>query len=78
MVFFNCIVCDFFFDGGLCEVYMFKYFYNIIFKECEEFIYGGCWGNDNCFGSIDDCEKECKGWNFYCFLNENFVIFIDE
>lgn len=29
-------------------------------KSCEEFVYGGCNGNDNRFNSPDECEETCN------------------
>ena len=28
--------------------------------ECKKFVYGGCQGNENKFGSKEQCEQSCK------------------
>ncbi|XP_055837486.1 male accessory gland serine protease inhibitor-like [Episyrphus balteatus] len=44
------ISCD-----GLFPSYTYKLTENI----CEEFIYGGCGGNDNRFFNLEECETRC-------------------
>jgi len=44
---------------GFCRAALPRFFYNINTEKCEEFIYGGCGGNENNFQTIDNCEKTC-------------------
>lgn len=46
-------------DAGLCDAYMPRYFYNSTSHRCERFIYGGCQGNKNNFGSMRSCILNC-------------------
>uniref|UniRef100_K1PKN2 Papilin n=1 Tax=Magallana gigas TaxID=29159 RepID=K1PKN2_MAGGI len=43
---------------GPCRAYFKKYYFNG--RECEEFIYGGCQGNENNFETIEQCEETCE------------------
>lgn len=43
-----------------CGMSMSKYWYDSKRKSCEQFVYEGCGGNDNRFGSKALCEKMCK------------------
>lgn len=47
-------------ETGLCRGYFPRYYFNKQTGECEQFIYGGCGGNDNNFSSKDNCEEVCK------------------
>ncbi|XP_013413857.1 putative Kunitz-type serine protease inhibitor [Lingula anatina] len=44
---------------GHCRGYYTKYYFNSESNTCEEFIYGGCGGNGNNFGSLQDCQSAC-------------------
>ncbi|CAH1791827.1 unnamed protein product, partial [Owenia fusiformis] len=46
-------------DSGLCYASFQRYFFNTATKACEEFIYGGCDGNENNFESITECREVC-------------------
>ncbi|XP_051842019.1 tissue factor pathway inhibitor [Antechinus flavipes] len=46
-------------DEGPCKAMLKRFFYNIYTQRCEEFIYGGCEGNENRFDSLEDCQKQC-------------------
>ncbi|XP_062135729.1 male accessory gland serine protease inhibitor [Drosophila sulfurigaster albostrigata] len=47
-------------DGAACMAFMPSWSYDAAKNACVEFIFGGCGGNDNQFGSRDECEKACK------------------
>ncbi|XP_078408028.1 carboxypeptidase inhibitor SmCI-like [Cetorhinus maximus] len=46
-------------DSGPCRGLFYRYFYNKLTKQCEEFIYGGCLGNLNNFRTAKDCQNVC-------------------
>ena len=45
---------------GPCAKKFLRYYFNSKTGECEEFIYGGCFGNDNRFSTKRECEIACK------------------
>ena len=45
---------------GIYNYSLFRYFYNASSKTCDEFLYGGCNGNENRFSDIEGCEEICK------------------
>ena len=46
-------------DPGPCDASFLSYFFNFASGQCEEFIYGGCHGNENRFSLLEDCLKTC-------------------
>lgn len=48
-------------DKGPCRAMLKKFFFNIFTRQCEEFIYGGCEGNENQFESLQECKEKCIG-----------------
>ncbi|CAG5114943.1 unnamed protein product, partial [Candidula unifasciata] len=52
-------VCDLPPETGRCRAAITKYFYNSTSGYCEEFIYGGCEGNENRFDNITACKDQC-------------------
>lgn len=46
-------------DTGPCRGIMPKWHYDWKTKQCQEFTYGGCQGNDNRFESKEACEMKC-------------------
>lgn len=42
-----------------CMALFYKYFHNTKTGECEQFVYGGCGGNENRFNTKEDCEAYC-------------------
>lgn len=48
-------------EPGLCRGYMPNFFFNSTSQQCEQFIYGGCGGNENRYETIDECRKTCGG-----------------
>lgn len=45
---------------GECDAAFPRWFHNAETGACEEFIWGGCGGNDNNFESQDECEAACS------------------
>ncbi|KAM9663652.1 tissue factor pathway inhibitor [Trichechus inunguis] len=46
-------------DDGPCRAMMKRFFFNIHTQQCEEFVYGGCEGNQNRFESLEECKEKC-------------------
>nr|XP_054928941.1 kunitz-type serine protease inhibitor 6-like [Dermacentor andersoni] len=46
-------------DPGPCKGYFPKWWYNVLSGKCEQFIYGGCQGNDNRYDTQQECERTC-------------------
>ncbi|KFP46388.1 Tissue factor pathway inhibitor 2, partial [Cathartes aura] len=46
-------------DGGPCRSHLKRYAFNLSSMRCEEFIYGGCYGNDNNFRDVQSCVDHC-------------------
>nr|XP_039249650.1 carboxypeptidase inhibitor SmCI-like [Styela clava] len=47
-------------DPGPCKAYMPRYYFNGLDQTCKKFIYGGCLGNSNRFGSLMECYIYCQ------------------
>uniref|UniRef100_A0A8C6YK89 Tissue factor pathway inhibitor 2 n=1 Tax=Nothoprocta perdicaria TaxID=30464 RepID=A0A8C6YK89_NOTPE len=48
-------------DGGPCRSYFKRYAFNLSSMRCEEFVYGGCYGNDNNFKDLQSyCYNVCR------------------
>ena len=58
----NCIVniCSLGRDNGECKMGLRRYYYNFQSKMCKHFMYGGCFGNLNNFGTFDECFETCQ------------------
>ncbi|XP_012945199.1 papilin-like [Aplysia californica] len=44
---------------GPCRALKRRFFYNVASGQCESFNYGGCGGNRNNFGSMEECDQDC-------------------
>ena len=47
-------------DPGPCQESSSRYYFNVKAGVCEEFMYGGCAGNENNFATIDECKRLCN------------------
>ncbi|KAL1418841.1 hypothetical protein MTO96_005542 [Rhipicephalus appendiculatus] len=46
-------------ERGLCYAAFTLYYFDAAAGTCEEFLYGGCGGNANRFGSLQECQATC-------------------
>ncbi|XP_025408017.1 papilin isoform X2 [Sipha flava] len=67
-------------DRGSCSNMTTKYFYDRVNGVCRQFMYSGCGGNENRFGSKKECEQQCYDTQDLCKLpklegpcNGNFI-----
>lgn len=45
---------------GDCRGMIPKYYFDKNDKKCKEFFYSGCMGNDNNFGTEEECKTACE------------------
>ena len=68
-------------DPGPCEAEITRYFFNKRSGLCEQFIYGGCLGNDNNFISKLSCQRTCQSKSVPTLLIstrfKNYSVFVD-
>ncbi|XP_064149652.1 kunitz-type protease inhibitor 2 [Loxodonta africana] len=46
---------------GRCRASLPRWWYNITDESCQQFVYGGCDGNDNNYLTKEDCLEKCAG-----------------
>jgi len=54
--------------SGYCLAYFVRYYYDVEGETCKKFIYGGCGGNKNNFGSMEQCQETCSSKTDVCEL----------
>lgn len=56
-------------ERGPCDRYELRFYYSRDLKECKYFFYGGCEGNANNFGKIEECHAACAPGKNTVFKN---------
>lgn len=51
--------CNFAPEAGPCRYYFVRYYYDFQTGFCENFVYGGCGGNENNFLDLGSCLRNC-------------------
>ncbi|EJW81669.1 hypothetical protein WUBG_07422 [Wuchereria bancrofti] len=46
-----------------------RYYYDYNSKNCQQFIYRGVRGNENSFGTYEECRHECMRWDLICQIS---------
>lgn len=52
-------ICSLPSDLGSCNAFEERWYYDINLRNCRSFVYSGCGGNENNFGSRHECEQRC-------------------
>lgn len=47
-------------DWGPCNRLRYMWFYNLTSGTCQQFLYGGCNGNENRFPTFELCQITCE------------------
>ena len=48
-------------ERGPCTASITRYYYNVTTQTCQQFLYGGCFPNENNFFTQHNCEDKCSG-----------------
>ncbi|XP_070762381.1 kunitz-type protease inhibitor 2 [Enoplosus armatus] len=48
-------------DPGPCRAAFFMFYYDPNTATCQSFVYGGCHGNQNRYGTVEECMTRCSG-----------------
>jgi len=46
-------------EPGPCRASIRMFYYNTSSGDCEEFMYGGCNGNENKYDTLEQCQRAC-------------------
>lgn len=46
--------------NGSCDGYFLQWYYDKQARQCSQFVYGGCLGNNNRFESREECSELCS------------------
>lgn len=57
-------------ERGYCRAFITRWRYNSTSGRCEEFIFGGCEGNDNNFYNNKTCMDVCSGMLSKLYYNK--------
>ncbi|XP_010217760.1 PREDICTED: tissue factor pathway inhibitor-like, partial [Tinamus guttatus] len=57
-------------DEGPCKAIHMRYYFNLQSRECEIFEYGGCYGNENNFLTLEECQETCVVTGGVCLCRE--------
>ena len=52
-------VCRLPVDSGTCDSDYPRWYFDESTSQCEQFVYGGCEGNNNRFSTQQECERTC-------------------
>ncbi|XP_069170527.1 PI-stichotoxin-Hcr2g isoform X2 [Procambarus clarkii] len=50
---------------GMCRARFIRFFYNSNTNSCQQFVYGGCGGNENRFTSFHTCMSTCAPFSWH-------------
>jgi len=66
-------LCELESETGRCKGYFPRFFFNKASGKCEQFIYGGCGGNENNFKTLAECHDTCAAKEAVCGENEEYT-----
>jgi len=49
-------------DSGNCLDYILRWYFDTEKAKCSQFVYSGCMGNANNFGTENECQSNCFSW----------------
>ncbi|XP_059058857.1 inducible serine protease inhibitor 2-like [Achroia grisella] len=53
-------ICKLPLETGICRAEFYRFGYDAKLKECRQFLYGGCRGNENNFKTFEACQAVCQ------------------
>lgn len=64
-------------DQGTCRGIFERFYYNVETETCEEFVFGGCGGNENNFVTKEKCNAYCLGEEYILDNTDDEIVNTD-